>query len=406
MLRFLLQVNFIFVFLIFSHLLAQDNSIKLPIININEDLIEVKKLISKAEMLLDEGNVEDASNLISQVENISDKWSVDLLERVDVQLINQQVKEIIGDIESMDDDPSPKFQNADLFASNPSSDVLTVIETAEKGVKFDFPIDLNEYVTKWVDVFTTSQKGYVERSLNRASPYISMIKTIFNEEGVPEDLIYLALIESGYINSAKSRASAVGMWQFIRSTGRIYGLKQNKWVDERRDPEKSTRASARYLRRLYELMGDWYIAAASYNAGPGSLDRAIRETGSSNFWDLYRSPWLRNETKEYVPKLCAAILVAKNPLAFGYVYEVLPKFTYETVTVKTQTSLLLIAKKAKITIDALKKMNPELLTTKTPPGTYQIKVPVGTGNMDLTIPKPNKKPLPKKSSKSTSPTGK
>ena len=277
--------------------MGQDVPNKLNIININEDLIKMKELLTEAESLLEEDEIESASLLITQAEDISENWPDELLERVDVQLVNQQIKELIEDTESTNENRPLKYETTDILMKQPSLEALRVVQRAELGLKFDFPIDLNEYVLGWIEIFTSSKKGYVERSLSRATPYMSMIKKVFKEEGIPEDLIYLALIESGYINAAKSRASAVGMWQFIRSTGRMYGLKQNKWVDERRDPEKSTRASARYLRRLYELMGDWYLATASYNAGPFSLERAIRETGSSNFWDLYRSPWLRDETK-------------------------------------------------------------------------------------------------------------
>lgn len=399
--RFYSQHLFVLCLLFPTIVTGQTAVVKPPIINISEDLSKIKQLLNDAEALVEEDEIERATLLLTQAEDISEKWPDELLERVDVQLINQQIKEIIEDIESTNENRPLKYELADTLSRPPSPEALKVIQKAEVGLKFDFPIDLNEYVLAWIDIFTTSKKAYVERSLSRSTPYISMIKRVFNEEGIPEDLIYLALIESGYINAAKSRASAVGMWQFIRSTGRIYGLKQNKWVDERRDPEKSTRASARYLRRLYELMGDWYLATASYNAGPLSLDRAIRETGSSNFWDLYRTPWLRNETKQYVPKLCAAILVSKNPSVYGYTYEVLPELTYELLNVKTQTRLSFIAQKTGTSLENIKRLNPELLTNMTPPGLYQIKVPLGTGPVDLSLPKVPKKTSPQKLKKST-----
>ncbi len=384
-----------------ASLMAQTTPTKPPVININDDLVKMKQLLTEAELLLEDSDVESATLLIAQAEDLSASWPDEFLERIDVQLVNQQIKELIEDAESMNENRPLKYETVDSSFKQPSIEGLKIIQKAELGVKFDFPIDLNEYVLGWIEVFTSSKKGYVERSLTRATPFMSMIKRVFKEEGIPEDLIYLALIESGYINAAKSRASAVGMWQFIRSTGRMYGLKQTRWVDERRDPEKSTRAAARYLRRLYETMGDWYLATASYNAGPFSLERAIREVGSSNFWDLYRSPWLRDETKQYVPKLCAAILVSKNPSAYGYVYETLPELAYETLTVKTQTRLSFIAQKTRSSIEELKKLNPELLTNSTPPGAYQIKVPKGTGDVQLELPKPPAKAPIKKSKKKT-----
>jgi membrane-bound lytic murein transglycosylase D len=207
--------------------------------------------------------------------------------------------------------------------------------------------------------------------------YMPMIRQVFAEEGVPSDLAYLALIESGFRNEAKSRAKAVGMWQFIRSTGRIYGLNGNAWVEERCDPIKATRASARFLKRLYEISGDWYLAASSYNAGPLTLDRAIQNVGSRNFWDLSRSRWLRTETKNYVPELCAAILVGRNPEQYGLHIVPLTPYAYETVTVASMTSLTVLARCAGTDTATLKNLNPELLRGSTPPGSYQLRVPPG-----------------------------
>jgi membrane-bound lytic murein transglycosylase D len=167
------------------------------------------------------------------------------------------------------------------------------------------------------------------------------------------------------------------MWQFIRSTGRIYGLNGTAWVEERRDPVKATRAAARYLKRLYEITGDWYLAASSYNAGPLTLERAIQNIGTRNFWDLARSRWLRTETKNYVPELCAAILVGRNPERYGLRIVPLKPYAYETVTVSSMTSLSVLARCTGTDTNTLKELNPELLRGSTPPGTYQLRVPPG-----------------------------
>ena len=221
------------------------------------------------------------------------------------------------------------------------------------------------------------KRGFMERTLSRASQYLPMVRQIFAEEGVPQDLAYLAVIESGYINSASSYAKAVGMWQFMRSTGRIYGLGGNAWVEERRDPVKATRAAARYLRKLYEISGDWYLALVGYNAGPLTTERAILNLGSRNFWDMYRSRWLRNQTKNYIPEMCAAVLVGRFPERYGLHVEQMPPYAYETVEVDRMTSLPVLARYADSDVDALKELNPELLRATTPPGHYTLRVPPG-----------------------------
>ena len=255
---------------------------------------------------------------------------------------------------------------------------LAQVQAAEQGAVFDFPIDLNDKVLSWVYNFTHGLRGFMEGSLSRGTQYLPMARQIFQEEGVPQDLAYLALIESGFKNTARSTAKAVGMWQFIRSTGRLFGLDGNAWVEERRDPVKACRASARYLRHLYEASGDWYLAVAGYNAGPLTLDRAAGGLGTFNFWDMARSGYLRNETKDYVPKLLAAILVGRFPERYGLSVVQMTPYAYETVDVDRMTSLGVLARFAGTNVDELKELNPELLRDTTPPGRYTLRVPPGT----------------------------
>lgn len=251
------------------------------------------------------------------------------------------------------------------------------VKGAELGIQYDFPIDLNDKVLAWVSAFTHEKKGFMEGALSRGSRYMPMIRQVFSEEGVPQDLAFLAVIESGFHNNARSYAKAVGMWQFMRATGRIYGLKGNAWVEERRDPVKTTRAAARYLKRLYEISGDWYLALIGYNAGPLTTERAIANTDSRNFWDLQRSRWLRNQTKNYIPEMCAAILVGRQPERYGLVVPKQPPFVFESVEVQKPTSLTVIAKYSGTDVATLKDLNPELLRGSTPPGAYTLRVPVG-----------------------------
>jgi membrane-bound lytic murein transglycosylase D len=216
--------------------------------------------------------------------------------------------------------------------------------------------------------------------LGRSHRYIPRFREILKEEGLPQDTVYLAMIESGFGNFAKSRARAVGSWQFISETGRRYGLAQDFWVDERRDPEKAARAAARYLAELHENTGDWRLAWAGYNAGGGRISRAQR-MGYEDFWDMAAAPGkkvLRAETKGYVPKLMAAAIVAKHPEAFGFTKEEIEAEAwqeYQEVEIKEATLLSLIARAAGTSERDIIDLNPELRRACTPPRPYRIKIP-------------------------------
>ncbi|MFP3867427.1 MAG: transglycosylase SLT domain-containing protein [Desulfobacteraceae bacterium] len=248
-------------------------------------------------------------------------------------------------------------------------------------IKYDMPIHLNKQVRNYVAYFCTKRQKVFSRYLARSTRYLPMIKKIFNEYGLPEDLAYLAMIESGYNNRAYSHAHACGMWQFIAPTGRRYGLVINSYVDERRDPEKATRAAACYLLDLYKRFGSWYLAAASYNCGEGRVQREIDSNSHlKNFWDLSLDNCLPSETKNYVPQMIAATIIAKNPKQYGFnniCY--LPPLKYDIVKVKQPTSLKLAAIATGDNYEQLCALNPELKRGTTPPNysAYLLKVPFG-----------------------------
>ncbi len=245
----------------------------------------------------------------------------------------------------------------------------------------DIPITLNERVEYFIRYFTTTKREVFARWLARSGRYMPMIKEILKSYGLPEDLVYLAMIESGFNPFAYSRAGACGIWQFIRSTGRKYGLKINYWVDERRDPEKATHAAAKYLLELYREFECWHLASASYNAGEAKLRRAIRRYGTRDFWKLSRYRYLKRETKNYVPKMIAAMIIAKNPEKFGFHVDPLPPLDYEIVEVPGGTDLRAIALACGADYDLIRLLNAELRRGKTPPYavTYPVKVPFGYG---------------------------
>lgn len=245
----------------------------------------------------------------------------------------------------------------------------------------DFPLVINNQVQAYLDLFQNQQRKSFSIWLSRSGKYLPMMQKELKDAGIPQDLAYLAMIESGYNQKAYSKSDASGLWQFIPGTGSLYHLKMNKHVDERRDAVKSTKAAVSFLSYLYEEFGDWHLAVAAYNAGPGKIGKGIERYESKDFWSLAQHDYLAMETKRYVPKLIASIIIAKNPEKFGFAnvhYE--SPLSYETLEVGpglTLDAVALISNCERKTIDNL---NQELSTDKTPPnqGSYLIKIPVGS----------------------------
>jgi len=206
------------------------------------------------------------------------------------------------------------------------------------------------------------------------------MRNLLKESGLPEDLVYMALIESGFNPYAYSRAKASGPWQFIYLTGKRYGLMSNWWIDERRDPEKSTLAAAKYLKDLYDIFECWYLAAAGYNAGEKKIAAAMKRYRTEDFWELTKYRYLKRETKDYVPQMIAAALIAKDPEKYGFFgIEYQEPLRYEKVKVPEVTDLRLIAQACEVPLDEIKELNPELSRWCTPPNfpDYELKIPFG-----------------------------
>ena len=347
----------------------------------------LKTLVEAGEQDAESKDWDGAATRADEAEVLVADWPEELLNRPDIAALMARLLKLeqhLPENGANPEDPDPGLKEATEAVPLSPAELkaeLAQVASAEVGAVFDFPIDLNDKVLAWVHEFTTAKRGFMERTLTRSTRYMPMVRQIFAEERVPQDLAFLAVIESGFLNSAHSYAKAVGMWQFMRATGRIYGLSGNAWVEERMDPVKATRAAARYLRRLYELSGDWYLALVGYNAGPMTTERAIQNLGTRNFWDLQRSRWLRDQTKNYVPEMCAAVLVGRFPEKYGLNIEQLPPYAYETVEVDRMTSLPVLARFAGADVDALRELNPELLRATTPPGHYQLRVPPGTSGV-------------------------
>jgi membrane-bound lytic murein transglycosylase D len=249
-----------------------------------------------------------------------------------------------------------------------------------RQIHSDLPLTMNDAVASYINYFSTRGRGVLERALTRAGLYSDMIRRVLKQEGVPQDLIYLAEAESGFHPVALSHVGARGLWQFMSSRAKGYGLERNWWVDERQDPEKSTRAAARHLRDLYKEFGDWYLAMAAYNSGPLTVQQAVQRTGYADFWELYRRNVLPAETRNYVPIIIAVAIMAKNPAQYG-LDQIIPDkpIPADTVTINYPVDLRLVAECVDSSVSTLQELNPSLLRMTTPrEGTFDLHLPAGT----------------------------
>ncbi len=262
----------------------------------------------------------------------------------------------------------------------PTPETERTVANDLQAVVHDIEIPQNARVLAYVELFTSRLKGYLEEGLSRGARYLPMIQEVFRAEGVPLDLAYVPLIESAFKPNALSRAKAKGMWQFMRGTALENGLRHDWYIDERADPEKATRAAAKYLKTLYSMFGDWHLALASYNGGPGRVQRAMKRSGRDDFWKLSAtSRYLPRETRDYVPLILAAIIIAKSPAQ--YEMDVMPIEVplFETVTVAGAVDIRRVAEWAGASVQDIQDLNPELRRWTTPirATEYELKVPMG-----------------------------
>ena len=279
------------------------------------------------------------------------------------------------------------FRDAMFSAMNELDEPLLedVMLPDVRPVAMTVPLHRNRLVEQSIRFLLKEPDKHLHHWLSRSATYFPMIEKILREEGVPDELKYLAMIESGLNPRARSRASAVGMWQFMSATGRAYGLKVDHWVDERRDPEKATRAAARHLRDLYETFGNWHYVLAAYNSGAGRVRRAMRRAGvtsakETEVWKIY--PYLPRETRNYIPMFMATVMVASDPAAFGVeTVRPGPRYTYDVGEVEGMLDLRTVAEMAGTDVETIRALNPELRQWTTPPAktAYRLRLPRGTG---------------------------
>ena len=317
-------------------------------------------------------------HLLETPENDPDRDAIDRFTQNLAEEIYTIDLESLGAARSLDDvrfDKSPLDDIRELtFPVDPR--MKTKVQKEIQSTTSQLPLVVNDTVLGYINYFANGKgRKTLEYALKRSGRYRPMIFRILAEEGVPAELIYLAQAESGFLPRAVSYKAAVGMWQFIKATGQTYGLTQGPWTDDRLDPERSTRAAARHLRDLYEEFGDWHLALAAYNCGPGCVDRAVQKTAYADYWELRNRHAVPIETTNYVPIILALTIIMKNPVDYGLAdLELETPLDYDTIEVYSNTSLQLAADAAQVPVTTLQDMNPAVLRNIVPTG-YFLRVP-------------------------------
>lgn len=362
------------------------------------DTEAVDSLLAKVEQALRNGQADYAAGRVEEAHADFDK-AVDLLLegpldiRSDERLQAEFDKVIEGvytlemaavtaggdTVAEQKSEPAPIDEaNSITFPEQPT--VTPEQQAAVKRIPSELPLELKPAVENYIYFFSGRGRGTLEAALIRSGRYRDMILRVLKEEGVPQELIYLAQAESGFHPLAVSRAGARGMWQFMASRATGYGLERNWWVDERQDPEKATRAAARHLKDLYREFNDWYLAMAAYNSGPGTVQNAVARTGYADFWQLYNRGVLPNETRNYVPIILAVTIMAKNPAQYGLDHVTPePPLQADTVEINYPVDLRLVAECTDTSVALIQDLNPSLLRMTTPKdGGFELKIPKGT----------------------------
>jgi membrane-bound lytic murein transglycosylase D len=335
------------------------------------------------------GNIEDAKQhydrafelmLKAPPEVSSDKRIKEEFDKV-LEEVNSPEMAAVQQAESTDQkaEPAP-IDEVNEVTPPVDPNVKAKAEAEVKSTRSDLPLMLTDQVAGYINFFSGRGRGVLERGLARSGRYNEMIQRTLAQEGVPQDLIYLAQAESGFHPQALSRSGARGLWQFMASRARGYGLQRSYFIDERQDPEKATRAVARHLKDLFNQFGDWYLAMAAYNSGPGTVQQAVKRTGYADFWELYRRNVLPKETRNYVPIILAVTIMAKNPGQYGLDdinFET--PVPYETVKIDYPVDLRLVAQCIDVPVSDLQDLNPSLLRLITPKDQpFELRLPVGT----------------------------
>lgn len=353
--------------------------------------------MSRAEVMFEEGRKLVQAGRADEARKLFDE-ALDLVlnskaDPVDRSHFDKRFEELVAKIHRLDVEglgAGASKSEEPSFDKAPIDDILSLTFPVDPKIKrmvrdevaatvSQLPLEATDAVLSFINYFSGERgRGTIRAGLRRAGKFKPMISRILDEEGIPQEFIFLAQAESGFLPRAVSYMSAAGMWQFIRGRGAEYGLRQDAYLDERFDPELATRAAARHLRDLYHQFGDWYLAIAAYNCGPGNVDRAVARTGYADVWELRNRGVLPLETSNYVPIILAMTIMAKNPKNYGLSDIILEEpLQYDTVEMNTMTSLALIADLTGQPVSAIREINPALLKDVAP-ATYKLHVPKGT----------------------------
>jgi peptidoglycan lytic transglycosylase D len=369
-----------------------------PVATAEKPADPVDALIARANKLYQTGKTDYRNgHLEAARQNFDEAFNVLLSSNLDLRenpRLEKEFDKIVDEVRELEEvalregdgfteqrsEPAPIDEANDItFPVDPS--IRAKAEAEIKTTKSDLPLMLNDQVAMFINYFSSTKGRHtLEHGLTRAGRYRDLISQTFQKEGVPQDLIYLAMAESGFQPLAVSRAGARGMWQFMAGRGSMYGLERDWWVDDRQDPVKSTQAAARHLKDLYNEFGDWYLAMAAYNTGPGNIQRAVERTGYADFWELYKRGVLPQETRNYVPIIVAVTIMAKNPTQYG-LENVVPEQPVPTdqISIDYPVDLRLVAECLDTSADTLQQLNPSLLRMTTPKDqTFVLNLPAGS----------------------------
>ncbi len=353
--------------------------------------------VKQAERYVAEGRAAIIANNATEARRLFDLAIEHLLDAPmndpDRDALDRYIQNLAGEIYSIDLESLGAARSLDdvRFDKSPLDDIREMtfpvdprmkskVQQEVQAISSQLPLVVNDTVLGFINYFANGKgRKTLEYALKRSGRYRPMIFRILSEEGVPSELIYLAQAESGFLPRAVSYKAAVGMWQFIKDTGKLYGLTQTAWTDDRLDPERATRAAARHLRDLYDELGDWHLALAAYNCGTGCVDRAVQKTAYADYWELRNRHAVPIETTNYVPIILALTIIMKNPADYGLAnLEMEPPVDYDTIEVYSNTNLQLAADAAQVNVAMLQDMNPAVLRNVVPTG-YFLRVPKGTG---------------------------